>query len=161
MWFPGGARMRESASRSWNKVLRASLFFAVVCSGGGVGSMSFLVQETVVGEVSCRLPRVTPQWSVRRGRRLQNRAGSTDITKDAILFSVCRCRSVYVCRGVSVWSLLYVYKSRYYICTQKGRLQKKQHTGRASRKYSKMLTSFSSCSSSFPWFLSLLLLFVL
>ena len=117
--------MRESASRSWNKVLRASLFFAVVCSGGGVGSVSFLVQETVVGEVSCRLPRVTPQWSLRCARRLQNRAGSADITKDAILFSVCRCRSVYVCRGVSVWSLLYVYKSRYYICTQKGRLQKK------------------------------------
>jgi len=38
--FPGGVRMRESASRSWNKVLRASLFFADVHSGGGVGSMS-------------------------------------------------------------------------------------------------------------------------
>ena len=34
---PGGARMRETTSRSWNKVLRASLFFAVVSSGGGVG----------------------------------------------------------------------------------------------------------------------------
>jgi len=95
--------MRESASRSWNKVLRASLFFVVLCSGGGVGSVSFLVQETVVGEVSCRLSRVTPQWSVRHARRLQNRAGSANITKDAILFFVCRCRSVYVCRGVSVW----------------------------------------------------------
>ena len=91
--------MRESASRLWNKVLRASLFFAVVCSGGGIGSVSFLVQETVVGEVSCRLPRVTPQWSVRRARRLQNQAGSADITKDAIIFSVCRCRSAYVCGG--------------------------------------------------------------
>jgi len=38
--FPGGVRMRESASRSWNKVLRASLFFTVVCSDGGVGSGS-------------------------------------------------------------------------------------------------------------------------
>ncbi|KAG2653806.1 hypothetical protein PVAP13_1NG409500 [Panicum virgatum] len=55
MWFLGGARMRESASRSWNKVLQASLFFVVVCSGGGVGSVSFLVQETVIGEASCRL----------------------------------------------------------------------------------------------------------
>jgi len=80
--------MRESVSRSWNKVHRASLFFAVVCSGSDVGSVSFLVQETVVGEVSCRLPRVTPQWSVRRVRRLQSQAGSVDITKDAILFSV-------------------------------------------------------------------------
>ena len=73
-----------------------------MCSDGGVGSVSFLVQETVVGEVSCRLPRMTPQWSVRHARHLQNQAGSVDITKDAILFSVCRCRSVYVCRGVSV-----------------------------------------------------------
>lgn len=42
MWFgfPGGAWLREPASRSWNKVLRASLFFADVHSGGGVGSMS-------------------------------------------------------------------------------------------------------------------------
>ena len=42
MWFgfPGGAWLRESASRSWNKVLRASLFFAVVSSGGGVVSVS-------------------------------------------------------------------------------------------------------------------------
>ena len=32
--------MRESASCSWNKVLRASLFFAVVRSDGGVGSVS-------------------------------------------------------------------------------------------------------------------------
>ena len=85
---PGGARMRETTPRLWNKVLQASLFFVVVCSGGGVGSVSFLVQETVVGEASCRLPRVTPQWSVRRVRRLQSQAGSVDITKDAILFSV-------------------------------------------------------------------------
>ena len=41
VWFPGGARMRESVSRSWNKVPRASLFFAAVCSCGGVGSVSF------------------------------------------------------------------------------------------------------------------------
>ena len=42
MWcgFPGDARMRETASRSWNKVLRASLFYAVVSSGGGVASVS-------------------------------------------------------------------------------------------------------------------------
>jgi len=42
MWFGflGGAWLRESASRSWNKVLRASLFFVIVCSGGGVGSVS-------------------------------------------------------------------------------------------------------------------------
>jgi len=39
----GGARMRETASHSWNKVLRASLFFAVVRSGGGVGSMSLCI----------------------------------------------------------------------------------------------------------------------
>ncbi|KAG2626899.1 hypothetical protein PVAP13_3KG484588 [Panicum virgatum] len=45
VWFPGGARMRESVSRSWNKVLRASLFFVVVCSGASVGSVSFLVHE--------------------------------------------------------------------------------------------------------------------
>ena len=38
--FPGGARMRETMSRSWNKVLQASLFFAVVSSGGGVASVS-------------------------------------------------------------------------------------------------------------------------
>jgi len=38
--FPGGARMRETTSRSWNKVLQASLFFAVVSSGGGVASVS-------------------------------------------------------------------------------------------------------------------------
>ena len=38
--FPGGAWMRETTSRSWNKVLRASLFFVIVCSGGGVGSVS-------------------------------------------------------------------------------------------------------------------------
>ena len=38
--FPGGARMRETTLRLWNKVLRASLFFVVVCSGGGVGSVS-------------------------------------------------------------------------------------------------------------------------
>ena len=42
LWFvfPGGARMRETTPRLWNKVLQASLFFVVVCSGGGVGSVS-------------------------------------------------------------------------------------------------------------------------
>ena len=40
---PGGARMRETASRSWNKVLRASLFFTVVSSGGGIGSVSLCI----------------------------------------------------------------------------------------------------------------------
>ena len=92
--------MRESASRSWNKVLRASLFFVVVCSGGGVGSVSFLMQETVVGEVSCRLPRVTPQWSVRRARRLQNQAVALPISQRTRFYFLCVDVGLCMCVGV-------------------------------------------------------------
>ena len=65
---------------------------------------SWPLYRSHVGEALCCLPRVTPQWSVRCARRLQNQVGSVDLMKDAIMFSVYRCRSVYVRRGV--WVLL-------------------------------------------------------
>ena len=46
--FPNGARLGETASSLWNKVLRASLSFVGVCSGAGVGSARSCAGVSVV-----------------------------------------------------------------------------------------------------------------
>ena len=104
-----GINSSWSSSTSLSRALVAAMdLWGLGCSDLQRLSMCFRwswpLYRSHVGEASCYLPCVTPQWSVWRVRRLQNQVGSIDLMKDAIMFSVYRCRSVYVRRGV--WVLL-------------------------------------------------------
>ena len=61
--FPDGARLGETASSLWNKVLQASLSFVGACSGAGVGSASSCARVSVAS-MAGRLPVVASHaWS--------------------------------------------------------------------------------------------------